>query len=252
MKKANIFGSFIVVVIVFSSVYTISAWELDPGPGGSVVKKYAVIVGISDYEGDNDNANAVPDAIQFRDLLNNYYDYDEVVLVTDSDATRSNVREKVQEMASNADSNDAITFIFRGHANSFFYSMCLYDGLYGHYFFFQDLLNTEAPTIFTIVSCCHSGSYGDYLSQNEHLFPKYTKALIMSSCKDNELTESGGDGDFNDYIMANLKVNPYRSFESSFWDGYDSLYPYTSDDGGVIMNPQLYDGRPAIPFYIYP
>ena len=77
-------------------------------------KKYAVVVGISDYPGTgNDLSYAHVDAIDMAAALNDVYKFDQVTLLTNLDATREAILNAIGDLSPG--SNDEVVFFFSGH-----------------------------------------------------------------------------------------------------------------------------------------
>ncbi len=80
--------------------------------------RYAIIVGISDYPGtENDLNYADDDAIDtYNTLISVYgFDPDNIVLLLDLDATFSAIYNAVQDVESKAQPGDEVVFFFSGH-----------------------------------------------------------------------------------------------------------------------------------------
>jgi len=85
-----------------------------PLPEGG--KRYAVLVGISDYPGtEYDIHYADDDAIFMDSLLINSYGFDEVRLLLDGEATRNAILDAIQEIRQLETRDDEVVFFFSGH-----------------------------------------------------------------------------------------------------------------------------------------
>jgi hypothetical protein len=81
-------------------------------------KKYAIVIGISDYPGTaNDLKYADDDAKSMKDALINPYRYpsNNIHLLTDMDATFNNILAAINDVKHKATSNDEVFFFFSGH-----------------------------------------------------------------------------------------------------------------------------------------
>lgn len=81
-------------------------------------KKYAVVIGISDYPGTvNDLQYADDDAIAMQNVLVNQYgfDFNNVKLLTNSTATYSNIITTIDNLRYTLAPNDELVFFYSGH-----------------------------------------------------------------------------------------------------------------------------------------
>jgi len=78
--------------------------------------RYAVVVGISDYPGEENDLNySDDDADEMDTALNNVYEFTSVTLLTDMEATRSEILSAIEEIPEDA---GEIVFFFSGHGAS--------------------------------------------------------------------------------------------------------------------------------------
>ena len=95
-----------------------------PYPGtvtASTIEYWAVIVGISDYVGtENDLRYCDDDAIDVYKALLSYDNWSSshIQLLVDANATKANIQSAIGTMSSNADSNDVCFFFFAGHGTN--------------------------------------------------------------------------------------------------------------------------------------
>jgi len=81
--------------------------------------RYALLVGISEYEYWDDLSSPMIDVRRLRDHLCDVAKYDEVIVLTNKDATQSRIRELiVNRFAEKLDENDRFMFYFSGHGTS--------------------------------------------------------------------------------------------------------------------------------------
>ena len=82
-------------------------------------ENYALLVGITDYEGDIPAMGCSNDAKEFYDLLVKGYDYPEnhVKKLLDGEATKQAIKNKLDKFQSKVDSNDTFVFLFSGHGH---------------------------------------------------------------------------------------------------------------------------------------
>ena len=86
-------------------------------------KRYAIIIGISDYPGTANDLNyADDDAIDMKYTLTTKYGFDpgDIKLLINSEATYDNILLAINDVKASATSNDEVVFFFSGHgANGF-------------------------------------------------------------------------------------------------------------------------------------
>ena len=80
--------------------------------------KYAIVIGISDYPGEENDLNySDDDARDMYDALINRYGYDKenIHLLIDGNATYENIRGSIGDLKSKAKAGDEVVFFFSGH-----------------------------------------------------------------------------------------------------------------------------------------
>ncbi len=87
-----------------------------PIPLGEGKKKYAIIVGISDYPGEeNDLRYAHKDAMDMRDALVSVYGFEEDKITLLLNATYNEIRSAVESLKEIVQEGDEVVFFFSGH-----------------------------------------------------------------------------------------------------------------------------------------
>jgi len=114
---AIVFASGCIFLEKMSSI-TSPSLEVDRGGDGEV-NYWAVIVGIEDYESINDLSYTVDDAEDMRNVLVSYenWDIENILLLTDSNASKSGINTAIAIMASGSDADDVCLFFFSGHGS---------------------------------------------------------------------------------------------------------------------------------------
>ena len=186
------------ILLICTSVYGASAWEFDPGidpptPPPNSVEYYALIIGISDYQGTvPDLGFCDEDASDWYHFLHQdlYWDSDNIRIYGDSHtsnypkytglATEANIRNGLSWLANNADNNDVIAILVSGHGGYDSYwgtndrFVCMVDidtlpasaptsndgRLYG-YEIADYLKYDDVGKIFVFMDVCHSGGIGE-------------------------------------------------------------------------------------------
>ena len=87
---------------------------------GEGCTKYAIVIGISDYPGEDADLNYADDdaRLVYNILLNVYgFDVNNVYLLIDDNATIDNIVAAINEVKSKAQSGDGVFFFFSGHGS---------------------------------------------------------------------------------------------------------------------------------------
>ncbi|OPX71228.1 MAG: Caspase domain protein [Methanoregulaceae archaeon PtaB.Bin009] len=89
------------------------------GEDPSYENKWAILVGINQYLYDTNLNQAVNDANDMQDLLVNkcLFPADQVIKLTDTQATKSAVKTAIKNLESHVNSNSVVVFYFSGHGN---------------------------------------------------------------------------------------------------------------------------------------
>ncbi len=88
------------------------------GSGDGVVRKWAFVIGISDYEGTaNDLQYCDDDAMDWKNfLISKGYS---VTILTDTQATAANIEEKIIALLADEDADDYVVFTYSGHGYNY-------------------------------------------------------------------------------------------------------------------------------------
>lgn len=237
----------------------------------SLVTKYAVIVGISDYKYIGDLSLCDEDATDWHNHLvnnlswksanikiygdghtNNYPKYDGI-------ATEYNVKLALDWLVSVADYNDIIAFITAGHGGISGGSSCLCmwdaeDGENGEDGNLYDteldsiLETTDADKIFAFFDNCHSGGFGPELMNIDNSIHIY----LTTTC-----TEDGygfDDFDHNNgcWTYYFLEYSWQNYYEAGVYVCMEDIFDYAHDNYpyGGVNEPQEFDGNPGSWFYL--
>ncbi len=123
--KLIIISIILLLVMVFAcgcifleKMSTITSPSLKVNDVGSVTYR-AVIVGIEDYKSINDLSYTVDDAEDMSNVLVSYENWDikNIHLLTDSDASKINIKSAITNMVGSADEDDVCLFFFSGHGS---------------------------------------------------------------------------------------------------------------------------------------
>ena len=257
-----------------SGTYTITVTvtpESGGGGGGDgVVTKWAVIVGISDYEVISDLSYCDEDATDWYNHLSGTMNFDNIWVYGDTHsanypkydglATEYNVKQALQNMVSQADADDIIAFISSGHGSGDGYGssfLCMWDCNSGESGEDGKLYDTElaailddavADRIFVFLDHCYSGGFGDDLMG----MPNSAHVYLTTTCTENGYgydDPTHQNGAWTYYFLEYSWINHYGgdpnvSMEDVFSYAHAN-YPYGGGD-----EPQEFDGDTANPFYL--
>jgi hypothetical protein len=242
----------------------------DWGTGG----KYAIIMGISDYQSISDLSYCDEDAYDFYTFLTGkgyechvFYDgsaasnkFASIPTSTGAGVsgkialgTESNVRSAIQGLAAVAVSGNTVAYVTSGHgsgdgAGSSY--LCMYDcsGSAGCYYDTEikaDLaLFATGVKIFFFVDHCYSGGIGPEIMA----LGNKANIYMTTTCTANGYGydyPTGSNGAWTYYFLElNLNNSPSASMESTFTAAAAS-YPYTGGDA-----PMQFDGNTGSAFYL--
>jgi uncharacterized caspase-like protein len=175
------------ILLLLFAVFTGGCLQFMEGLGGitspslnvdrGVVNYWAVIVGIEDYQFITDLSYTIDDALDMQDVLVSYGNWDmgNIQLLTDGNASKSDIESAVTTMATLADTNDVCLFFFSGHgaripdddddeADTFDEVICPYDTMdnLGNVISDDELgtwLSVCSGNIVVILDTCMSGGF---------------------------------------------------------------------------------------------
>jgi hypothetical protein len=250
----------------------------------SAVKKYAVIVGISDYRIISDLYDCDDDANSWYTYLSSkgyqcwvYGDSTSRYLGYAGKASEYNVRNAIANMAALADNNDCIALVFSGHGGgdaygSSFTYMWDYgagengkDGAYGDTELAADFQDCVAAQLFVFFDACFSGGMRDVVSS-----PHIGHVYLTSTCTQNGFgwdyapdrqhcawtyfflkwgLEGSGHGSWDMAACYDQAYSEYQAFYASYIeggsrDGHDWNGPQSYD------HPEEFDSHPGTQFYL--
>ena len=238
------------------------------GEGDGIVTKWAVIVGISDYEAISDLSYCDEDATDWYNYLTGTMGYDNVRVLGDTHtsnypsyyalATEANVKAALNWMASGADADDQVAFITSGHGSgdgSGSSYLCMWDCSSGEDGEDGNLYDTElapiigsmvANQIFIFVDHCYSGGLIPEiaaLSNSDNVY-------MTTTCTDNGYgydDSTHQNGAWTYYFLEYGLINHYASNPNTLMeDCFDyalAAYPHSGGD-----TPQEFDGNTSVGF----
>ena len=237
------------------------------GGGDGIVRKWAVIVGISDYKAISDLSYCDEDATDWYNYLNNVMDYDYIRVLGDTHtsnypsyyavANEANVKTCLTWLGG-ADGDDQVAFITSGHGDGTGTGssyLCMWDCASGESGQDGNLYDTEldnyvgawsAGQIFIFIDHCYSGGMIPEIAALSNSADVY----MTTTCTDDGYgydDPSHLNGAWTYYFLEYGLVNHYGSnpntlMESCF-DYALAAYPHGGGD-----TPQEYDGNSGVGF----
>ncbi len=236
-----------------------SSW----GSGG----KYAIIVGISNYQSISDLTYCDEDALDWYNFLTGkgyechvYYDgsytSNSFTSIPSANklgyATESNIRAAIQELAAYAVSGNDVAFVTSGHGSgdgSGESYLCMYDCsgsagcYYDHELAADFALFASGVQCFVFVDHCYSGGLGPEFiacTNNDYFY-------MTTTCTANGFgydDSSYSNGAWTYYFLYYFSSSTSSPVESIF-DSASAAYPYTGGDA-----PMEFDGFTSSSFYL--
>lgn len=146
----------------------------------SMSKRRALVVGINDYQGTaNDLSSCVKDAESFKDFLNHNLGFTEIKLLTDNQATLTNIVSELDWLVEEGTPQDRLVFYFSGHGitkpngNIMQEYLNLYDDLLDDNELIKRTKDLPQGVFTSIIDCCFSG--GIEKRRYEAVVPGYGK-----------------------------------------------------------------------------
>ncbi len=234
-------------------------------------RKYALIIGISKYALENipQLKYAVNDAKAIVEFLKkeSYIKYDEVIFITDNDATRENILRKISDISKKISPQDTFFIYYSGHGKEQYLIPYNGDkeylkatGIRWQEDIFNEISKTEAKQKILIIDSCHSGALLeeqiialgkgelDKVNIDDQLLTQIGQGLfVITSSRANEISWENDKiqhGYFTYYLIEGLKGSADKISGNSFGngDGYitaDELYNYVSYQTNDAVNRDL-------------
>ena len=203
--------------------------------GSSGINKYALVIGISDYEGwQNDLQYCDDDANDWKNFLQGQ-GYTVTTLI-DSQATSANIEAELNNLINLEDGDDYVVLTYSGHgANDPTYGSCIISqDLYymTHGLFEQYFSNAESQHIFVTFDACEIGDF-------QGLVTSYRVGAFGSNNQYSyDGTSSMQNGVFTYYQMEGW--NSYDNFEQDSYYAVQEMENWASSNG-VNVDPFYVD-----------
>jgi len=137
--------------------------------GGGEVNKYALVIGISDYEGTaNDLEYCDDDAVDWKNFLEG--EGYSVTMLTDNQATADDIEAALYALLADEDGDDYVVLTYSGHGYDYpGYGSCiisqdLYYMTHGYFESFFDL--ADSPHIYFAFDACEIGGFSGLVDNN--------------------------------------------------------------------------------------
>jgi len=137
--------------------------------GDGIVRKFALVIGISDYEGTaNDLTYCDDDAIDWRNFLQSK-GYTVTTLI-DTQATANNIQAKVIDLLAAEDADDYVVFTYSGHGYNYpGYGSCIIstDLYYMTHGYFESYFDTaDSQHVYFAFDACQIGGFQGLIETN--------------------------------------------------------------------------------------
>jgi len=230
-----------------------------PDVNSTIPKVWALIVGISDYPGTNDDLRYCDDDARsvynfLKSSQGGQVSDSQIKLLVDSEASYSNITSWAENLYSKAGENDLLLFYFSGHGTVGNFYVNGNSSSRGEFLSHSTLRNTlnnsKSKKKICIADACHSGSWekakkelatsGKALS-NEEMVRLYYSSLteagnglaLFMSCQENETSIDDnelGQGLFTYYYIEGLKGSADRDKDKIIT--IEELYNYVKEKVG--------------------
>ncbi|MDH7507206.1 MAG: caspase family protein [Candidatus Thermoplasmatota archaeon] len=178
------------------------------GGGPNPVNKYALVIGISDYVGTvNDLEYCDDDAVDWKNFLEDQ-GYS-VTILTDSQATASNIDAAVDALLASEDGNDYVVFTYSGHGTKYqLYGSCIvsHDLYYmSHGWLESKFSNADSQHIYFAFDACVIGDFKGLINNNR-----------VGAFASNKKYSYDGDSTMQNGVFTYYQMlgwNYYNSFE---------------------------------------
>jgi len=208
----------------------------DSGTGDGVVKKWALCIGIADYEGTiNDLTYCDDDARDWANFLSGegYH----VVTLIDGQATANNIEAAIDELLANEDGDDYVVFTYSGHGTTYRkYGSCMIsaDLVYITHGWFEAKFDAaDSSHIFFAFDACKIGDFRGVVTDG--------RVGAFASNKDYSYDgdESMKNGVFTYYEMEGW--NYYNNFEDDSAYAVQKMEEWATQYVNVNVDPFYVD-----------
>jgi len=205
--------------------------------GGNPVDKYALVIGISDYEGSGNDLNYCDDdAMDWKNFLQG--EGYTVSILTDNQATADNIDAAVNDLLADEDGNDYVVMTYSGHGARYQgYGSCIisHDLWYmTHGWLEQKFDSSDSQHIYFAFDACEIGGFQDLIETNR------VGAFASNRRLSYDGDESMKNGVFTYYQIDGWDNQNYDNFED---DGDYAVQKFKSwaRNYGIRVDPFVKD-----------
>lgn len=208
------------------------------GGGDGVVRKWALCIGISDYDGSaNDLTYCDDDARDWKNFLSGQ-GYN-VVLLTDRQATADAIEAKINELLANEDADDYVAFTYSGHGTTYRkYGSCMIstDMVYMTHGWLESMFDSaDSSHIYFAFDACKIGGFKGVVTDG--------RVGAFASNKDYSYDGTGnmGNGVFTYYQMDGWDNQHFTNFEDDAAYAVQKMEDWAAGYAGVSVDPFYVD-----------
>jgi hypothetical protein len=232
-----------------------------PSNIGLDAQYWALVVGIGTYADhpEDNRPDMILEAKDFRNLLlqSPWWSADHIMLLTEENATRSNIMAGFRWLHKMASADDVVVVFLSTHGNYLPFDipprdeadnademLVTYWGFaYNATFITDDTINImlnrlKSNNVCLIVDSCYAGGFNDHWKLLKSA-PEQHRVILMGSCED-EVSYSGG---FAPYLIDGL-----RGYADTNGDGLvtaEEAFNYSEPRAVSRQTPTIYDGYPG-------
>jgi hypothetical protein len=234
------------------------------GDGDGVVKKYAVLVGISEYKAISGLSFCDEDVIDWYNHLNpngfqiqTFSDGKNWVPGTNDLATEANVKAAVANVIAQADGDDIFVFMSSGHGykEGKLHMLEMWDSMDGvngedgtiYDFEFKDMFAPAVCRWFIQLDHCYSGGMDEVMEN-----PNANKGYMATTCSDRGWGYDEPDYENGAWNYFFLEYAWQQHFGGSFDVSMEDIFAYALEayPYGGGSTPQEFDGDLSSPFFL--
>jgi len=206
------------------------------GGGDGIVRKWALCIGISDYDGTANDLNYCDDdARDWANFLNSQGYH--VVTLWDSQATADNIEEKINELLASEDADDYVVFTYSGHGVKYKkYGSCMIstDMVYITHGWLEAKFDAaDSSHIYFAFDACQIGDFKGLVKDGR------VGAFASNRDYSYDGTPDMQNGVFTYYQMEGW--NQYASFEDDAAYAVQKMEEWASGYAGVNVDPFYVD-----------
>ena len=202
--------------------------------GGGEVNKYALIIGISDYEGtSNDLEYCDDDAVDWKNFLQG--EGYSVTMLTDNQATADNIEAALYDLLADEDGDDYVVLTYSGHGAKYRnYGSCiishdLYYMTHGYFESFFDM--AESQHIYFAFDACQIGGFQGLVETNR------VGAFASNTKYSYDGDGSMENGVFTYYQMDGWDNQNFNNFEDDAAYAVQGMQDWASQYVGLSIDP---------------